>query len=250
MVHLRNVLLLLIAAGFSSCLKNDFDPNAPRYLTITFNNQGLSASDVDSVVFVLNVYDTTGFASKPLSLSGNQYSLDISTLPTGYYYMGEIAVYAKPDSLGVKYQYYYPLQFDPQIVSAITLPAPPGTGTGAWFKRIILEDEEKKVAAMIPLRVVDPYFEIKAESPYWIKISVERDLYYHMDNYETHAGSAKFECVGNCFINGTGRLVNRTAFQNFAASNSSAIWNRASAKFTIANNNPDETIVLEHEWSR
>jgi hypothetical protein len=67
MVHLRNVLLLLIAAGFSSCLKNDFDPNAPRYLTITFNNQGLSASDVDSVVFVLNVYDTTGFASKPLS---------------------------------------------------------------------------------------------------------------------------------------------------------------------------------------
>lgn len=244
------LLLFLISVSLNSCLKNDFGSDGPKLLSVKFSDNSIDISKFDSAVFILNTFDTTVFASKKLVKTGIEFELDISELPVGYYYPGEIALYAQPDSEGVKYQYYSSLNFDPQTVAAITLPAPAKSGPSAWNKRIILEDDENKVAVMIPLSIVDPYFEIKAVNPFWTSITVERDLFYVLDNVNTHTGSAKFECNGNCFINGSSRLINRTAFKDFAVSNSSAIWNKAVAKITIRNNNPDEDIVIEHVWHK
>ena len=245
-----SLLLVFITVIISSCLKQDYTFDGPKTLSVKFQNNTLDIEDFDSAVFVLNIFDTVHFTSVPLTYDGTDLVLDLTTLPAGFVYYGEVAMYAKADSLGKKYQYYYQIQFNPQLVNAITLPAPSISGQSLWTKRIILEDSLQKVAAIFPLKITDPYFEIKASTMLWDHIVVDREIYFSNSGSNILTGSAKFECTGGCFPSGMLRLINRTAFYDFAVENEAALWNNAKVIINLEGPNPDNTISLEYTWEK
>lgn len=233
---------------FSGCLKQTYPDNQDKVLRIDFSSQTITAESIDSAFLQLNIYGTSQEVREKLQRSGSGFTLDMNAMASAVY-VGELILYAAPDSAGQRFQHYVPINFNIDVISAINLPAPLPKATPLWRKRIILESSDKTLEAYIPLDVTDPYFIIRRQAGSgWDSVQVVRSAFRVMSGNDQLVQTQTWSCSESCFSGN--HIRNNQAFDYFSNYMKTMFWDHALTHISIRNSVTDNADVLEYNWEK
>jgi len=242
----------LLLSITSSCKKENNPggdhPSVEKDIVISFQQQGISMSQVDSAMIVFKKQGSQQFVLKRFDKQTNFMNVVTEDLSAGNYTM-DIYIYTKKAADNSSRMYSRSIGVTLPLSSNHVMTAPTGEINGVWDPHIVLASANNEAVIVLAADNADPYFDVRVKDSKWDYFYIDRIAFNRNGGMNEQIAAGSWECSSNCYTNDK-VIVNTTAFVPFNNEVKTKQWNNGEIYIILYDSETDEELSFFYTYNK